>query len=74
MKKPRLIPNWRKAWRMASVRVAVLAVAWGLLPPETQVAMLAAVGVPAERIPAVLGALFLALRLIDQPKTREPGQ
>lgn len=70
--KPRLIPNWRKAWRMASVQVATLALGWGLLPPDTQAAMLAAVGVPAERIPAVLGALFLALRLIDQPKTREP--
>lgn len=72
MKRPKLIPNWRRAWRMASVRVAVVAVGWGLLPPEAQVAMLSAVGVPAERIPAVLGALFLALRLIDQPKTREP--
>lgn len=56
---------------MASVQVATLALGWGLLPPDTQAQMLAAVGVPAERIPAVLGALFLMLRLIDQPKTRQ---
>lgn len=70
--KPRIIPNWKRAWRMASVQVAAVAVGWGLLPPDTQAVVLAAVGVPAERIPAVLGALFLALRLVDQPKTREP--
>lgn len=72
--KPRLIPNWRRSWRMASVQVATLALGWGLLPPDTQAQMLAAVGVPAERIPAVLGALFLMLRLIDQPKTRVTDQ
>lgn len=69
----KLIPNWRKAWRMASVQIAVLAVAWGSLPPDAQAAMLQAVGVPAERIPAVLGALFLVLRLIDQPKVHTDG-
>lgn len=69
----KLIPNWRKAWRMASVQIAVLAVAWGSLPPDSQAAMLQAVGVPAERIPAVLGALFLVLRLIDQPKVHTDG-
>ena len=66
--KPRLIPNWKRAWRMATVRIAMLAVGWGLLPPESQAAMLDAIGVPAERIPAVLGAIFLVFRLIDQPK------
>lgn len=71
MKRPRLISNWRRAWRMASVQVATLALGWGLLPPDTQAQLLAAVGVPAERIPAVLGALFLVLRLVDQPKTRQ---
>ena len=32
----KLIPNWRRAWRMMSVQVAGLAVAWGLLPPDQQ--------------------------------------
>lgn len=67
----KLIPNWRRAWRMASVQIATLAVGWGLLPPDTQAALLAAIGVPAERVPAVLGAIFLLLRLVDQPKVRE---
>jgi hypothetical protein len=66
----KLIPNWKRAWRMATVRIAMLAVGWGLLPPESQAAMLDAIGVPAERIPAVLGAMFLVFRLIDQPKVR----
>jgi hypothetical protein len=36
-----------------------------------QTAVLTALGVGPERVPAVLGALFLLGRLIDQPKTRE---
>ena len=71
----RLIPNYRRAWRMASVRVAAAAVIWGGLPPEVQGGILAAVGVPAERVPAILGLLLLVARLIDQPATRlPPGQ
>ena len=65
-----LIPNWRKAWRMASVQVAAAAVAWGALAPDVQASILAAVGVPSERVPAILGLLLLLARLIDQPKTR----
>lgn len=65
------IPNWRQSWRMLSVQVAAAAVAWGSLPPEMQTAVLTALGVGPERVPAVLGALFLLGRLIDQPKTRE---
>lgn len=67
----KLIPEWRRAWRMASVQVAALAVVWGTLPEDVQAALLAAVGVPAERVPAVLGLLLLLGRLIDQPKVRE---
>lgn len=65
-----LIPNWRRAWRMASVQVAAAAVAWGALAPDVQASILSAVGVPAERVPAILGLLLLVARLIDQPKTR----
>ena len=32
--KPKLIPNWRRAWRMFSVQVAAVAVAWGAMPPD----------------------------------------
>ncbi len=68
----KLIPNGRCSWRMLSVQVAAGAVAWGTLPVETQEAILSAVGIGPERIPAVLGALVLLARLIDQPKTKGP--
>jgi hypothetical protein len=65
---PRLVSNWRRAPRMLSVQVAGAAVAWGLLPPDQQTAILAWLGLPAERVPAVLGALFLLGRLTAQSK------
>jgi hypothetical protein len=67
----RLIPNARRSWRMASVQVAGLAVIFGTLPPDQQAAVLAWLGFGPERIPAVIGALFIITRLIDQPKTRD---
>lgn len=66
-----IIPNWRRAWRMLSVQVAALAVVFGSLPPDAQAAVLAFIGVPAARLPAVLGLLVLAGRLIQQPKAAE---
>ena len=66
-----IIPNWRRAWRMLSVQVAALAVVFGSLPPDAQAAVLVFIGVPAARLPAVLGLLVLAGRLIQQPKAAE---
>lgn len=75
-RKPRralLIPNWRRAWRMLSVQAAAVAVTIGLLPPDQQAAVLAAVGIPAERLPLAVGLLFIAARLIGQPDVdRDP--
>jgi hypothetical protein len=65
-----MIPNWRKAWRMLSVQLAAVAVAWGMMPTDAQASMLAAIGIPGERVPALLGLLFLVSRLVDQPKVR----
>jgi hypothetical protein len=62
-----LTANWRRAWRMLSVQAAALACGFGLLPPDQQAALLAAVGVPEHRLPLALGLLFLAARLIGQP-------
>ncbi len=56
---------------MASVQVAALIVAWGTLPIDVQAALVGAVGIPAERVPAILGVLMLVARLIDQPAVRE---
>jgi hypothetical protein len=63
----KLIPNWRRAWRMATMHVAGLAVIWGVMPEDLQAAMLEAVGLPASRVPAILGVLFMATRLVQQP-------
>lgn len=70
---PKLIPNWRRAWRMASVQAmsAALAIlsAWGAMPEDLKA-----------RIPedVVLGLAIALLvlgivgRLVDQPSTRLP--
>lgn len=65
-----LIPNARRAWRMASMQVAAAAVIFGALPPDQQTAILEWIGLAPERIPAVLGLLFMFTRLINQPKTQ----
>ena len=62
------IPNLDKAWRMLSVRVGVVAIGWGSLPESVQASLLDAVGVPASRVPAILGALVILGRVIAQPK------
>lgn len=62
-----LISDWRRAWRLASVQIAALAVLFGSLPADTQAAVLDMVGVPAGRVPAILGLLFMAGRLVAQP-------
>jgi hypothetical protein len=62
-----LTANWRRAWRMLSVQIAALACGFGLLPPDQQAALLAAIGVPEHRLPLALGLLFLAARLVGQP-------
>ena len=66
----RLIPNAGNAWKMLSVQIAAGAVVFGTLPADQQAAMLAWLGIGPERIPAIVGALVIFTRLIDQPKTR----
>lgn len=67
-----LIVDWRRAWRMLSVHVAAVACTIGLLPPDQQAALLAALGVAPERLPLALGVLFLLARLVNQPAI-QPG-
>ena len=66
MKRPELIPDWRRAWRFLSVQIAAAGVIFGSLPSDTQAAMLDAVGLPAARLPAILGLLVLVGRLVSQ--------
>ena len=65
-----LIPNWRSAWRMASVRISLLAMIFAALPADQQAAILALLGVDAARIPGVLGLAVILARVIDQPRVR----
>ncbi len=67
----KLIPNWRKAHRMATVQMASLFVIWGSLPVDTQAAVLSLFNIPVERVPAILGVLIIVGRVINQPKTQE---
>ena len=66
----RLIPNYRRAWRMASVQIAAVIAAWAVLPPEAQAAAVGLIGVPPDKVPAILAVLLIVARLIDQPKAR----
>lgn len=66
----KLIPQWRRAWRMASVQIAAVIAAWAVLPPDAQAAAVALVGVPPDKVPGILAVLLIVARLIDQPKAR----
>lgn len=63
-----LIEDWRQAWKKLSVQIAGAFVIFGTLPVETQAAVLQALHVPAERLPAAMGLLFIVGRLIAQPQ------
>lgn len=65
-RRPRLVDDWRNAASMWSVRIAGLATVFGLLPVDQQSAILAALNVPANRVPAVMGVVFIVARLWAQ--------
>ena len=62
----KLIPQAAQAWRLLTVQIAALAVVWGSLPVDMQTSVLALIGIGPERIPAILGLLMIAGRLISQ--------
>ena len=64
------IENIKQAPKLLSVQIAAVSVALGSIPPEVQASMLDAVGVPASRVPAILGILMLLARLVAQPRAR----
>ena len=67
----KLIPQWRRAWRMFSVQASALVLAWLAVPPQQQEAFAGLLGIAPEMIPGALAALAIAGRLVDQPKVRE---
>jgi hypothetical protein len=64
----KLIPNWRNAGRMLSVQIAGAAVLYGALPVDQQAAILALLGVGADRVPGLIGLAVIVARLVDQPQ------
>jgi hypothetical protein len=60
------IPDWRDAWKFASVQVAAGAALVGLLAPDQMAALLDWVGIGAERAPLVLGLAFILARLLQR--------
>lgn len=71
----KLIPNWRRAWRMFSVQAQAAAIAaiagWQALPDDLRALVPQGLAISLAVALLVLGIIG---RLIDQPKTREPGQ
>lgn len=64
----RLISNWRMAWRLFTVQLGLIGVAWVALPSEAQAAILKACGLTEAQLPAVLGVLVIVARVIAQPR------
>lgn len=69
--KPRLIPQWKRAWRMFSVQASAVIVAWVALPMEQQTALAWLLGLAPDAVPGILAALAIVGRMVDQPKVRE---
>ena len=70
MRRPTVISEWRRLHRMASVQLASVCAVFGLLPVDQQAALLSLLGLPAERLPAVMGLAFIVARLWAQPAKR----
>ncbi|MFY8038878.1 MAG: hypothetical protein ACOVN4_04335 [Bosea sp. (in: a-proteobacteria)] len=74
MKRPQLIPDWRRAWRWWSVQASALIVVWVAMPPDAQAALVALFGVPAEKVPGILAALGVVGRMLQQPARKGDDQ
>jgi hypothetical protein len=66
----KLIPNWRKAWRMLTVQIGALAMLWVALPAATQAAVLEALHIDRQHLPGIVGLAVIIGRLIAQPKAQ----
>lgn len=67
----KLIPEWRRAWRMLTVQIGALAVVWVALPAETQASLLRLAGLSEDQLPGLVGVLVILARLVSQPKVRD---
>lgn len=69
----KLIDEWKGAWRLFTVQIGGLAVAWSALPAETQAATLKVVGLTEAQLPGVLGIMVIVARVLAQPKKPTSG-
>ena len=68
----KLIPEWRRWYRMASMRFGLLALAWLALPESQKSQVLSLVPwLSADQVAGLLIALGLIGRLFVQPKVLE---
>jgi hypothetical protein len=67
----KMIPEARRAWRMLSVQMAALLVAWSATPEPQQAALLKLLGVGHDTITGTLAALAILGRLVYQPRVHE---
>lgn len=65
-RRPRLVSEWRRAWRWWSVQIGAAAALFGLLPADQQQAILAALGMRPDQLPLAMGLAFMAGRLLQQ--------
>lgn len=62
----KMIPDWRKAWRMFSVQALAVLFVWLGMPADMQAEILAALCVESETVPRVLVLVSLVGRLVQQ--------
>ena len=68
----KLIPNWKKAWRMLSINFAALALAWIAVPPEQQAKVMSLLPwLTPDQVSGVLIAAAMIGRLVAQPKVQQ---
>ena len=68
MRKPRLVPEWRRAYQWATAQIGAALLLFGGLDQATQTAVIAwcldLLHIPPERLPAVLGAAIIVGRML----------
>jgi len=67
----KLIPNWKKSWRMVSVQAMTLAGAiqgaWMFIPEDMKASISPSI---VQGVTVALLVLGIAGRMVDQPKTK----
>lgn len=70
----KLVDNAKFFYRMASVRVASVFGVFALLPETKQEAVLDLVGLPMDKLPAIMAVVFIIARLTAQASVSGAAQ